>query len=364
MKKEKNRQFLLLQAIAIMLVVIGHKSSAGFGTLTEWFPIYAYHLPLFMFISGYFFSLDNLRNIPQYINKKVKHLVIPYFIYNLIYGLIFYFLKRREIITYPYGEDLSLRTFFLEPWLSGHQYIFNLAMWFVLTLFLTQLTYLLFRRLCEKIKFTNELLIFIFLLIIGILTVKTVQTFEINLLWKYTVGRVLFFLPFFHFGFYWKIKLEKSGSLNTFIYFAILLAVIEAMRLFSPILYSEIVWMRFYNNLFIPYISGFVGILLWLRITKILVKYVGKFKVAEWIGNSTWDIMAHHLFIFFLINFAFYLAGYKDFNTTEFHNSVWYNFIPGSVYQTYIYYLFAIFIPVGIHYILQAIKKKFPKLDC
>lgn len=197
----------------------------------------------------------------------------------------------------------------------------------------------------------------VFLLIIGILTIKATQVFQLNLALKYVVGRVLFFLPFFHFGFYYKSKLEQKDNLNTLIYFAILIAIIEQMRTASPILFNVSVFMDFYGNLFIPYIGAFVGILLWLRVTKILVKYIGKFKVVEWIGYSTWDIMAHHLFVFFLINFAFYLFNYHGFNTQEFYNVVWYNFTPGSRYQTYIYYALAIAIPVGIHYLIVKIKK-------
>ncbi|MDR3326687.1 MAG: acyltransferase family protein [Prevotellaceae bacterium] len=354
--KEKNRQFLLLQAVAIILVLIGHKGSVCLATITHYLPIHAYHMALFIFISGYFFSLDSLNNVQQYINKKVKHLLIPYFVYNLIYGVIVFILKKNNIITY--GWDLNLRTFFLEPWIRGHQYIFNLAMWFVLSLFLTQLTYLFFRRLCKKIKFTNEFLMLVFLLIIGMLTLKAIQTFETNNEFlKYTCARTLFFLPFFHFGFYYKNILEKKDNLNTFIYFAILIAIIEQMKLLGvPIDYGS-VFMDFHGNIFIPYIAAFTGILLWLRITKILAKYIGKFKVVEWIGSSTWDIMAHHLFVFFLINFAFYLSNYHGFNKQEFHNSIWYTFTPGSKYQTYIYYALAIAIPVGIHYLLVKIKK-------
>lgn len=357
--KEKNRQFLLLQAIAIILVVIGHKS-VGFQEFNNWFPIYAYHMPLFIFISGYFFSLDNLNNIQQYINKKVTHLLIPYFVYNFIYCLIATVLRKKGIITY--GYDFDLRSFFLEPWLSGHQYIFNLAMWFVLCLFLTQLAYLLFRTLCRKIKFTNEFFILVFLLIIGILTIKATQKFELDPLLKYIVGRVFFLLPFFHFGFYYKSKLEKNDNLNSFIYFAILIAIIEAMKSFNPTIYFSVAFMNFFGNLFIPYIASFVGILLWLRITKILAKYIGKFKIVEWIGSSTWDIMAHHLFVFFMINFAFYLFNYHSFNAEEFHNDIWYNFTPGSKYQTYIYHILAIAIPVGIHYLIVKVKMRIKKV--
>jgi len=353
--KEINRQFLLLQAIAIVLVVIGHKGSVGFEKLNDWFLIYAYHMPLFVFISGYFFSLDNLNNISLYIRKKSVHLIIPYFIYNLIYDIIVFILKRNGIINY--GEGINLRTFFAEPFISGHQYAFNLAMWFVLMLFLVQVVYISFRYLCKKIKLQSETVIFIFLLALGLFAIWATKTLPLNLFLKFTCGRVLFFLPFYHFGVCWKNHLEKRDNLNTFVYFAILLAVIEQMKVSALRIDYTVVFMDFFGNWFIPYISAFVGILLWLRITKILVKYIGKSKVVEWIGSSTWDIMAHHLFVFFLINFAFYLFHYHSFNAEEFHNNIWYNFTPGSRYQTYIYYALAIAIPVCIHYLIAKIKK-------
>ncbi|MDR1761109.1 MAG: acyltransferase family protein [Bacteroidales bacterium] len=363
MKEKKiNYQFLLLQAIAIILVVIGHKGGLGFKTLDNWFPIYAYHMPLFIFISGYFFSLDNLNNILDYIRQKAKHFIIPYLIYNVIYGIILYFFKEKAGIMF--GEYISIRTIFAEPWLGGGQFILNLAMWFVLTLFLVQTVYISLRYFCKKIRFQNETLLFLILLILGILIIKATETLQLNGFLHLTCGKVLFFLPFFHFGFCWKQYLEKYDNLNTIstvVYFILLVSVIELSKIFASqhIGYAFAANMAFGGNTFIPYITAFAGILMWLRITKILVKYIGKSKIVEYIGNSTYDIMAHHLFVFFLINFAFYVINYSGFDTQQFKENIWYTFIPnGASYLIYIYYLLAIFIPIGIHYLLKKDKKR------
>ena len=58
----------VLSAIAISFVVLGHINFTGSMefTMTEpltfqgWFPCYSFHLPLFLFITGYFF-----RDLPE-----------------------------------------------------------------------------------------------------------------------------------------------------------------------------------------------------------------------------------------------------------------------------------------------------------
>ena len=51
---ERNIQFAILQSIAILFVVIGHSGDISF--CFEWFPISSFHMPLFIFISGYFYK--------------------------------------------------------------------------------------------------------------------------------------------------------------------------------------------------------------------------------------------------------------------------------------------------------------------
>ena len=54
MYMERNIQFAILQTIAIIFVVVGHSGGISFGF--EWFPISSFHIPLFIFISGYFYK--------------------------------------------------------------------------------------------------------------------------------------------------------------------------------------------------------------------------------------------------------------------------------------------------------------------
>lgn len=49
-----NNKMNILKAIGIITVVIGHTWSNVFA----WFPTYSFHMALFMFISGYFLSIQ------------------------------------------------------------------------------------------------------------------------------------------------------------------------------------------------------------------------------------------------------------------------------------------------------------------
>lgn len=82
MSKKINQQFLLLQAIGIVLVVIGHKD--GISLFFDWFPAYSFHMPLFIFISGYFYKNENDKNLRNFILNKVNKLIIPYIIGDFI----------------------------------------------------------------------------------------------------------------------------------------------------------------------------------------------------------------------------------------------------------------------------------------
>ncbi|MCM1386827.1 MAG: acyltransferase family protein [Bacillus sp. (in: Bacteria)] len=50
-----NMTFCILSGIAIVMIVAGH---VGYNILTvgELFPYYSFHVPLFLFISGYFYK--------------------------------------------------------------------------------------------------------------------------------------------------------------------------------------------------------------------------------------------------------------------------------------------------------------------
>ena len=118
---EENRQFRILSALGIIFVVAGH---LGYGVfdLGGLFPYYSFHVYIFLFVSGYFYKDEAEKNIGGYIWKKCRMLLVPYFLWNLFYGVLAQVLHG---IGFSLGEVLSLRTLFLSPFIVGHQFLYN-----------------------------------------------------------------------------------------------------------------------------------------------------------------------------------------------------------------------------------------------
>ena len=73
--KRRNQTFQWLEALAILMVLDDHVSTR-IGILSSIFPYNSFYMPLFVFISGYFYR-D--RSIIQNIKHKTIHLLLPLF---------------------------------------------------------------------------------------------------------------------------------------------------------------------------------------------------------------------------------------------------------------------------------------------
>lgn len=79
--------FDIAKAICIIMVVIGHYVP---DNMPDWYVvvhdwIYTFHMPLFMFASGYLYLiLKKEENYSTFLFKKVKRLMIPYFVVSVI----------------------------------------------------------------------------------------------------------------------------------------------------------------------------------------------------------------------------------------------------------------------------------------
>lgn len=94
-KKNRNPELDALKGLAILLVIIGHAIQYNiieFKTNPFFNMIYSFHMPLFIFISGYiaYFTVkvQKIKDAISVINSKFKTLVIPflswYFIVNYL----------------------------------------------------------------------------------------------------------------------------------------------------------------------------------------------------------------------------------------------------------------------------------------
>lgn len=93
--KERDYFFDNARAILILLVVFGHMLqpyTSGDKYLSAlYLVIYSFHMPTFLFISGYF-----AKNIdkPYYLEKISKRLIVPYMIFFAFFS-IYYFLTGK-----------------------------------------------------------------------------------------------------------------------------------------------------------------------------------------------------------------------------------------------------------------------------
>ncbi|WP_010234461.1 acyltransferase family protein [Clostridium arbusti] len=82
-KNQRDYYFDNIKLLLITLVVIGHVIEPLINTYSNfrllYFFIYAFHMPLFAFISGYFLkNANNKKNILP----KISNIFIPYIIFQ------------------------------------------------------------------------------------------------------------------------------------------------------------------------------------------------------------------------------------------------------------------------------------------
>ena len=138
----QNYPFVTLaKGIGILLVIAGHFTCPhympeSYLELKDW--IYSFHMPLFMMLAGFLFQNSLARtaasgkplDIPRFIGKKFKRLMVPYLSISLLIAgtnwVLGHFLTVREPVTLSY----FLRMFYENV---GGSAVF---LWFVYTLFI------------------------------------------------------------------------------------------------------------------------------------------------------------------------------------------------------------------------------------
>ncbi len=360
--KKDNLQFRILYAIGIVLVIISHiTDGVGISLFHEIFPLFIFNIALFVFCSGYFFKEQNVDRPLLYIWKKFKTLIIPLYLYNIAYGLLLQFLSVNGF-TYAHAFDLS--KLFIEPLTNGHQFDYNLATWFVAPLFMTQVFYVLFRRITRHL-IKHEFIYLILCILIGMFGA---YMSEIGVAKNHLVlARLLYFIPFFAIGFYYKNVLEKYDNLSNLKYFAIVVGTKIALILMMGKTFTCSVAWGTYS--YIAFAGGILGIAFWLRIARLLTPAIGNSPTIYKVSNSTYSIMANHFLGFTLLNFFYYLGQFffgwfLHFNQHAFWHNFWYFFYPKQIYVTGLFYVvMGMLIGVWIQDIINWVKQKTNHLD-
>ena len=248
--KTQNRNYLIdnSKGLLIFLVVLGHslefiRKDYEVARLLYVF-IYEFHMPVFVFISGYL-----SKNVEKGRRNAVRNFLTPFLLFNIIWNLITLvgpLFLRGEFTELPSEQAFS---FFTPGW----------ALWYIFAMFLWKIL------LPDLLKFKN---IFILSIIAGIF-VKLSGEFGSYM----ALSRTITFAPFFLAGYY--SSEEKLKRFRKFTRFnilnklpSIIIVIIGVLIALIFVNYSNIAdeffWAdRSYSNF---NIEIFTGILLYIAV--------------------------------------------------------------------------------------------------
>ncbi len=363
--REYSVTFGVLSALAIIMIVAGH---SGYDILSVGglFPYYSFHVPLFMFISGYFYREEEESRPFAYLKRKAGRLLLPYFIWNVIYGIVAWALRAYG--GFAMGEAISFKTLFVSPFLNGYQFIYHFAAWFVPVLFIVEVMNLCMRLLLRWLRINSEWLILIGTLAVGMLVVQFAIEGRVWGLYK-TPGRILFLYPCFQMGQFYKKKLEAWDTLGNGPYFAAVFGIQVLLHLCcNGLAYSSVWCTGFANGPVIPYVTVVSGVAFWLRVSKILAPLCGANFL--YLGRNSYAVMMHHIMAFMLVKavlagIAAHTGYLSDFDFARFYADIdYYYLVKGSEAFQMVYLAAGVGLPLllqrGLDRLLSAVRRVFP----
>ena len=121
MTESRHRHIDIARAVAIILVVLGHTGAIpDCAWLEMHFPIYSYHMALFLFISGYLFRDMEWSSFPAFLKKKSLYLLLPLIGWNIVYAVIVTLCNRFQLTYFlpPTEQVWTFHNLFIEPFIK------------------------------------------------------------------------------------------------------------------------------------------------------------------------------------------------------------------------------------------------------
>lgn len=293
--------------------------------------------------------------------KKIKTLLVPLYVYNIIYGIIVQVLKSKGFYI---GDDFNFYNIVIAPITNGHQFIYNMGGWFIVPLFMVEVYNVLKCKILHIAnKKASDYICFFIDIIIGLIGNQLAcQGYVFG--WWLVLVRILYFIPFYGFGIFYKNILEKyDKKIPSFYYFTVVfLMKFLIVSHFGKMLAYTASWCNdFTEGPAMPIVIGALGIALWLRIAIILEPVIGKSKWINIIADNTYSIMMNQFLGFMIIKTIYALIsklhiGFSDFDWVSYKTDIWWYYMPRKLHYTLIIYVvsgifFSIIIQKGISFV-------------
>lgn len=323
--KERNFTFDLLYVLAIIMVVDDH-TKAQLGILKAIFPYDSFFMPLFVFISGYFYKK---QNVIKNIKHKTEKIFIPYMIWNVIMLGITIIIDRILKTNWAIGINKVkvLNSIFLGPLVTT-----NGPSWFVIMLFWVSILYNLIRNVIKPNKI-NDCILTIISIISGLISVYLcVKGWNKKSSLMLFVLRTLFYIQFYHLGYIFKEHIEdriKKANKYIICSICVIINVILIAIYGDKVNFYATSNMRGFSYWYLPIITSITGITFWYIIMDYVANKIKESKIITYIAQNTFFIMETHLLFANIINILFYIFNkmgikyFLKFDTKSFIQSAW-----------------------------------------
>lgn len=275
----KNRDMLLdsLKGFLMILVLIGHiggdntRSNVYLQSIEVF--IYLFHMPLFVFISGYF-----SKNLESDTNKSFKNIFLLYIVFQILYGI-------WTVVLHNNWQYLK------NPFYPGP------ALWYILALFIWK-------------KFLPDLLKIKHILIVSVIfSILSAFTSGLNSVYC-SIGRIIAFLPYFLLGYYMKRenidrireKLPKLLAIAIIIgglFFSFVFITRSGIRFdqIINILCHRVLVFEVSGGIFYATCINILLIPIAIVLSASVIKLIPESKVLSYIGRDTLPIYLCHPYI-------------------------------------------------------------------
>lgn len=303
-----NISMLILQCIGIIAVVLGHANLGGgqvYSFIFSVFPYYSWHMPFFIFISGYFFNRD--LPVGKYIVKKLRNHLLPALLVNAAFGVLSMHMKKFGLT--GYGGTITWKSLFVTPFTSGYEFRINVSLWFIFALFVIEIVSCLMDRIARK-RADIPYLIVTFI-VAGFCCYMAFYKYDsIQNEFLCAGVRFGFLMFFFWLGICYRRYFEKVLQSVLNIKISLIIFVVQALVLgitgYKIIYYTremKLSTITVPHGFWVAIVAPVIAIVFFLGIAYSLSPYLKESKILSEFGRNTKYVVYYHqfLFVFFSI---------------------------------------------------------------
>jgi len=159
----KNVGIMIIRVLAMFSIIICHIFQQDGNELAYWFNV---GVQIFLFTSGFLFGGKEITNVKDWLLKRCRKILIPYYIY-IVLAIIYYLCVKPEYVDL---QNIGVTFFLLQLFLSGIKGLGHL--WFIPLILICYLVTPILQKLYTKIMEKENILSGIIKLVLGLIVLQ------------------------------------------------------------------------------------------------------------------------------------------------------------------------------------------------